>query len=55
MMYDIETGSGGTIYSYVPSFMTTHIGIQAILKLCLRNLRGCKADITDGGIYKVGY
>jgi hypothetical protein len=30
------------------------IGIQAILKLCLTNLRGCKADFTDGEIYEVG-
>jgi hypothetical protein len=54
MKYATEIDSGGMIYSYMPSFMKTGIGIQAILKLFLRNMRGCKVDITDGEIYEVG-
>jgi hypothetical protein len=38
--------SGGMIY--VPSLMKIGIGVQAILRVCLRNLRGCNASITDG-------
>jgi hypothetical protein len=33
---------------YISSFMKTGIGVQAILKFCLRNLRGRNVDITDG-------
>jgi hypothetical protein len=32
---------------YIPSFMKVDIGVQAILKLCLRNLKGCNVGITD--------
>jgi hypothetical protein len=33
---------------YVRSFMKIGAGTQAILKFCLRNLRGCDVGITDG-------
>jgi hypothetical protein len=46
MMYAIEMGSDGMIY--VPYFMKTRTGVQAVLKFCLRNLRGCNVVITDG-------
>jgi hypothetical protein len=36
------------IYIYTPSFMKIGIGIQAILRVCFRNLRGCNVGITDG-------
>jgi hypothetical protein len=32
---------------YIPSFMKTGIDVQAILKFCLSNLRGCNDGITD--------
>jgi hypothetical protein len=32
---------------YIPSFMKTGIGVQAILRFCFRNLRGCDVGITD--------
>jgi hypothetical protein len=38
-------GSGGMIY--VPSFMKIGTGVQAILRFCLRNLRGHNIGITD--------
>jgi hypothetical protein len=31
---------------YMPSFMKIGTGLQAILKLSLRNLRGCNVGIT---------
>jgi hypothetical protein len=33
---------------YVQSFMKICAGTQAILRFCLRNLRGCDVGITDG-------
>jgi hypothetical protein len=45
-MYATEVASSGMIY--LPSFMKTGTGIQAILRLCFGNLRGCKVGITDG-------
>jgi hypothetical protein len=38
--------SGGMIY--LPSFMKIGIGVQGILRFCLRNLRGCDVGITEG-------
>jgi hypothetical protein len=46
MMYAVEIASCGTIY--VPSSMKTGTGFQAILRFCLRNMRGCNVGITDG-------
>jgi hypothetical protein len=34
---------------YIHSFMKISIGVQAILRFILRNLRGCDVGITDGG------
>jgi hypothetical protein len=44
--YAVEMASRGMIH--VPCFMKTDTGVQAILRVCLRNLRGCSAGITDG-------
>jgi hypothetical protein len=41
-----EMGSGGM--TYMQSFKTTGIGVQAITRLCLGNLKGCNVGITDG-------
>jgi hypothetical protein len=46
MKYAVEMGSGGMIYT--PTFMKTGTGVQAILRFCLSNLRGCTVGITDG-------
>jgi uncharacterized protein YraI len=48
MTYAIETASGGMRYTYIPSFTKIGTGIQAILRLCLRNMRGCNVGVTDG-------
>jgi hypothetical protein len=44
--YAIEIASCGMIY--IPGFKKIGTGVQAILRFCLRNLRGCNVDITDG-------
>jgi hypothetical protein len=33
---------------YIPSFMNTVSGTKVILRVCLSNLNGCNAGITDG-------
>jgi hypothetical protein len=33
--------------------MNIDIDIQAILRFCLRNLRGCNVGIADGSIYEL--
>jgi hypothetical protein len=33
---------------YIPSFVKTDVSVQAILRVCPRNMRGCKVGITDG-------
>jgi hypothetical protein len=33
---------------YIPSFMKTGEGVQAILRFCLGNSRGCNVGVTDG-------
>jgi hypothetical protein len=38
MEYAVEMALGGMIYA--PSLMKTGTDVQAILRLCLRNLRG---------------
>jgi uncharacterized protein YraI len=45
-MYAVEMASCGM--AYIPSFMKIAIGVQAILRFCLRYLKGCNVDITDG-------
>jgi hypothetical protein len=46
-MYAIDIHSCGMIYMYVISFMKIGSGVQAILRLCLRNMRGGNVGITD--------
>jgi hypothetical protein len=46
-MYAIDMASGGMII-YIPSFMKIGTGVQAILRLCLKDLRGCDVGITSG-------
>jgi hypothetical protein len=45
--YVIELALCGMIY--VPSFLKINTRVQAILKFCLRNFRGCYVGIADGG------
>jgi hypothetical protein len=45
MKYTIERASCSMIQ--IPSFIKIGIGLQAILRFCLRNLRGCNVGITD--------
>jgi hypothetical protein len=33
---------------YIPNFMTIDTGVEAVLRLCNRSLKGCDVDITDG-------
>jgi hypothetical protein len=46
MKYAVEVASCGLIY--IPSFMKIGADIQARLRFCLRNLRGCNVGISDG-------
>lgn len=39
-MYSTDLASGG-IYEYIPSFVKIGTGVYAMLRLCLRNLKGC--------------
>jgi hypothetical protein len=43
--YNVEMTSCGMIY--IPSFMDIYIGVQAIVRFCLINLRGCNVGIFD--------
>jgi hypothetical protein len=50
MQYAVEMASYGMIY--VPRFMKTGTGFQAVLRVCLRNLRGCNMFVLlTGGIF----
>jgi hypothetical protein len=46
MKYAVGMASCGM--TYVRDFMKTGIGVQAILRFCLGNLKGCNVGITDG-------
>jgi hypothetical protein len=46
MKYAVEIASCGMIC--VPNFTRTDAGVQAILRLCLRNLKGGNTGITNG-------
>jgi hypothetical protein len=46
MEHTVEMASGGMIY--IPSFMNTGRGVEAILRFCLRDCRGCNVGISDG-------
>jgi hypothetical protein len=44
-MYAVEMASCDMIY--LLSFVKICTGVKAILRFCLRNLRGCDVGITD--------
>jgi hypothetical protein len=46
MVYAVEMASCGMIY--LPGFMKIAIGVQAILRFLLRNLKGCNVGTADG-------
>jgi hypothetical protein len=46
MIYADEMASCDMIY--LPSFMKIATGVHAILRFCLRNLKGCNVSTTDG-------
>jgi hypothetical protein len=46
MTYDVYIASFGA--KYIPSVMKIGIDVQAVLRFCLRNLRGCNIAITGG-------
>jgi uncharacterized protein YraI len=46
MIYAVEMASCGMIY--LPSFMKIATGVQAVLRFCLRNVKGCNLGITVG-------
>jgi hypothetical protein len=46
MKYSFEMASCGVIY--IPRFMNIDTGVQAILRVSLRNLKGCNVGITEG-------
>jgi hypothetical protein len=45
MKYAIEMASCGMIH--IPSLMKIGAGVQAIIRVCLSNFRGCNFRITD--------
>jgi hypothetical protein len=45
-MYAVEMASGSMMC--IPSFRKIGTAVQAILRFCSNNLRGCNIDITDG-------
>jgi hypothetical protein len=47
----LEMVSCGMIY--IPSFMKISRGLQAILRFCLSNFKGCNVGIIDGWIDEV--
>jgi hypothetical protein len=46
-MKSIEMGSGGMVYTYIQGFMNTGASVQAILRVCLGNLKSCNVGITE--------
>jgi hypothetical protein len=46
MMYAVGMASCGMVY--LPSFMKIRTGVQAILRFCPRNLKGCDVGVIDG-------
>jgi hypothetical protein len=46
MLYAVKIFSCGMIN--ISSFMKIDPGVQAILRICLRNFRGCNVAINDG-------
>jgi hypothetical protein len=43
----IKAGENCLGITYIQSFMKSGTGVKAILRFCLRNLRGCNVGITD--------
>jgi hypothetical protein len=37
----------------VPSFIEFGGGVEGILRFCLKKLKGCNVDITDGNKYEL--
>jgi hypothetical protein len=56
MLYAVEMTPDDMVFTYqvshgmifIQSFMKICAGVQAILRFCFRNLRGCNVGITDG-------
>jgi hypothetical protein len=46
-IYEVRRWDGFMWHDIVPSFMKIGTGVQATLRFCLRNLRGCNVGITD--------
>jgi uncharacterized protein YraI len=46
MKYDSEIASRGM--THIPNFVKIGTGVQAILRFCLSNMRGCNVGTTDG-------
>jgi hypothetical protein len=46
MEYGFEMASCCMIY--IRNFMKIDAGVQAILRVCLKNLRGCNVGVTNG-------
>jgi hypothetical protein len=51
MKYAVEMALCGMYY--LPSFKKIATGVQAILRFCLGNLRGCDVGITVGTDYDI--
>jgi hypothetical protein len=51
MIYAFAMASYDMIY--LPSFVKIGTGVQAILRFCLSNLKGCNVGITDGVTYDI--
>jgi hypothetical protein len=51
MIYVIDMPSCGM--TVLPTFMKNGIGVQAILRFYVSNLKGCNVGITDGRTYEV--
>jgi hypothetical protein len=49
MDYAVKMASRGMIY--MPSFTKINAGVQAILRLSLRNLRVCNVGFTDWEVF----
>jgi hypothetical protein len=53
-IYDIRPSDGFRRHDvYITRFMKIVTGVQAILRLCPRNLGGCNVGITDGSNYEI--
>jgi hypothetical protein len=46
MQYTVELATD--CMNHMPGFMMIVLGVQAVLKFCLSNLRDCSVGVTDG-------